>query len=232
MIDVSPQYLQIGPFSIRDTVVATWIMMVIIVVAVIVIRRQSPMLLEWLVEFLDSTISGWIDTPIEMYVPFLGTMIVFLAVANNFGILPWVVTPTRDINTPAAMAIIVFFAVHYFGVRAQGRLGYLKHLSSPIFMLPLEVIGQLSRTLSLTLRLFGNMVSTELVVAVIYALVPLIAPLPVIVLGLITGVLQSYIFVVLATSYISAAVRNGKPAQTRQAGETAGRGNQVRIAAE
>ena len=181
--------------------------MALIVVAVLVIRRRWPMMLEWLVGFLDDTIASTIGRPTEPYVPFLGAMILFLAASNNLGIIPWTITPSRDISTPAAMALIVLVAVNYFGIRAKGGLGYLKHVSSPIFMIALEIIGQLSRTLSLTLRLFGNVVSGELIVAVIYALVAPIAPLPLMILGMFTGILQSYIFVVLTTSYISLAVR-------------------------
>jgi F-type H+-transporting ATPase subunit a len=207
MVDVSPQGL-FGTSWLRDTVVSTWIMMAVVVVAVLIIRRRWPIVLEWLVEFLDGTVASTIGRPTDIYLPFLGTLVLFLAVANIFGIVPSTVTPTRDISTPAAMALIVLVAVNYFGIRAKGGLGYLRHLTSPVFMLPLELIGQLSRTLSLTLRLFGNIVSTELVVAVIYALVPPIMPLPVIILGMFTGVLQSYIFIVLTTSYIASATRS------------------------
>jgi F-type H+-transporting ATPase subunit a len=214
MVDVSPQHLfSIFGIPITNTVVSTWIMMVVVVGAIVLIRRRRPIALELLVAFLDETVSGTLGGSAQPYLPFLGALAVFIAMANIFGVLPWVTTPTSDISTPAAMAITVFFAVHYFGIRAQGGLGYLKHLSSPIFMLPLEIIGQLSRTLSLTLRLFGNMVSTELVVAVFYALLPYIAPLPVIGLGLLTGVLQSYVFTSLAASYIAGAVRDGKAAR-------------------
>jgi F-type H+-transporting ATPase subunit a len=136
----------------------------------------------------------------------LGTLMIFIAVANNFSVLPVVTSPTGDINTPLALALVVFFSVHYYGMREKGGWGYIKSLASPIFMLPLEFIGQFSRTLSLTLRLFGNIVSSEIVVAVIFSLVPLIAPLPLVGLGLITGVLQAYIFTVLASLYIGSAV--------------------------
>lgn len=217
MIDVSPRGV-FGIVWLRDTVVSTWVMMALVVVAVIVIRRRWPVMLEWLVAFLEQTVAGTIDGPTAPYVPFLGALVVFLAMANTFGVIPLTVTPTRDISTPAAMALVVLVAANYFGIRAKGGLGYLKHLSSPIFMLFLEIIGQLSRTLSLTLRLFGNIVSSELIVAVIYALVPAVAPLPVMILGLFTGVLQSYVFIVLATSYIGSAVRITKPARSEAAG--------------
>lgn len=206
MVDVSPQgVLQTG--WLRDTVVSTWVMMALVVVSVLILRRRCPDLLESLIEFLDETISGTIGRPTERYLPFLGAIIVFLAVANIFGVVPFTVTPTRDISTPAAMALVVLVGANYFGIQAKGGLGYLKDVSSPIFMLPLELIGQVSRTLSLTLRLFGNIVSGELIVAVMYALIPPIVPLPLIILSMFTGILQSYVFVSLATSYIASAVR-------------------------
>jgi F-type H+-transporting ATPase subunit a len=207
MVDVSPSGV-LGVPWLRDTVVSTWILMALILVAAVVIRRRRPEIAEWLVRFLDGIVADSIGRPTGPYVPFMGALIVFLAVANALGMLPSTVTPTRDISTPAAMALVVLVMVNYFGIRAKGGLGYLKHVSSPVFMLPFEIIGQVSRTLSLTLRLFGNVISSELIVAVIYALIPLILPVPLIVLGMVTGLLQAYIFVVLAASYTSSAVRD------------------------
>jgi F-type H+-transporting ATPase subunit a len=217
MIDISPQGVLQNTGWLRDTVVSTWIMMALIVIAVLVIRRRWPMMLEALIEFLDGTIAGTIGRPTDAYLPFLGTVVLFLAASNNLGIIPWTVTPSRDISTPAAMALIVLVAVNYFGIRSKGGLGYLKHVSSPFFMLLLEIIGQLSRTLSLTLRLFGNVVSSEMIVAVIYTLVGPVAPLPLIILGMFTGILQSYIFVVLTTTYIGLAVQSTERSSPRPA---------------
>jgi len=191
---------------LRDTIVSTWIMMVIIVGAAAIVGRRRPMALEMLVDFLIDTISGVMGRPAGPYLPFLGTLAIFIAVANVIGIVPFVITPTRDINTPLSLALVVFFSVHYFGIRAKGVVGYFKAMASPIFMLPLELVGQLSRTLSLTLRLFGNVLSTEMIVAVIFALVPLIVPLPLVAFSMLTGVLQAYIFTVLATVYIGAGL--------------------------
>jgi F-type H+-transporting ATPase subunit a len=138
--------------------------------------------------------------------PLLGTLFIFIAVANSISVVPILSSPTRGINTPFALALIVFFSVHYFGIKEKGLGGYLKDLASPIFLLPLELIGQFSRTLSLTLRLFGNVLSTELIVAVVFSLLPLIVPLPLIGFSMLTGALQAYIFTVLAAVYIGAAV--------------------------
>jgi F-type H+-transporting ATPase subunit a len=191
---------------VRNTVVSTWVMVVIVVGLAIVVGRRRPPALEVLVDFLNDTISDVMGRPAEPYLPFLGALAIFIAVANVIGVVPFVVSPTRDVNTPLALALIVFFSVHYFGIRAKGVFGYLKSLASPIFVLPLEIIGQLSRTLSLTVRLFGNIISTELIVAVIFMLVPLIVPLPLIVFSMFTGLLQAYIFTALAAVFIGAGL--------------------------
>jgi F-type H+-transporting ATPase subunit a len=191
---------------IRDTVISTWIMMAIIVVIARFVVQERPALLEMLIDFVSDTAASVMGVSVKPYIPMLGTLMIFIALANNFSILPVVVSPTKDINTPLALALVVFFSVHYFGVLEKGIGGYIKGLASPIFMLPLELIGQFSRTLSLTLRLFGNIVSGEIVVAVVFSLVPWVAPLPLIGLSLITGVLQAYIFTVLASLYIGSAV--------------------------
>jgi F-type H+-transporting ATPase subunit a len=204
MEDFFPQVVfTIFGVPVRDTVVSTWIMMAIIVGVAAVIGRRWPAVLEMLVDFLISSAMG---RPAEPYLSFLGTLTIFIAVANIIGIVPAVVSPTRDINTPVALALVVFFSVYYFGIREKGLWGYFKALASPIFMLPMELISHVSRALSLTLRLFGNIISTELIVAVVFALVPLIVPLPLVAFSMLTGVLQAYIFTVLAAVYIGAGL--------------------------
>ena len=207
MQDFFPQIVfTIFDIPVRDTVVSTWIMMVIIVGAAAVAGRRWPEALEMLVDFLIDTISGVMGCPAGPYLPFLGTLTIFIAVANVIGVIPLVVSPTRDINTPTALSLIVFFSVYYFGIRAKGLGGYFKALSTPIFMLPMELIGQVSRTLSLTLRLFGNVISTELIVAVVFMLIPLGVPILMIAFSMITGILQAYIYTVLAAVYIGTEV--------------------------
>lgn len=192
--------------GVRDTVVSTWVMMVIVIALGDLVRRRRPMALEMLLDFLGDMVSSIMGREADPYLPFLSTLAVFVAVANIISLVPAVTAPTRDLNTPVALAVVVFFSVHYFGVRQQGLLGYLKNLASPIFLFPLEIIGQVSRTVSLAVRLFGNVLSTELIVAVVFALVPLLVPLPVIGLNVFTGLLQAYIFTALAAVYISTAL--------------------------
>jgi F-type H+-transporting ATPase subunit a len=171
-----------------------------VLVGVVVIRRRAPVVLEMLVDFVDGLAGSFIAGPTAPYVPFLGALFVFLAVANVSGIVPLMVTPTRDINTPLALALVVLFAVFAFAIRIKGFGGFLKSFFSP--MLPLDLIGYFSRTTSLTLRLFGNIIGGEIVVAVLAALVPVGVPLVMVALGTITGILQAYVFTVLASSYI------------------------------
>ena len=185
---------------VRDTVVSTWFMVLAVVLGVYVLGKRKPELLELVMDIIADNVSGVTGRPIDSHIFVLGTLAIFIAVANTLGAVPILVTPTRDINTPAALALVVFFAVHYFGIRERGWR-YLQSLANP-----LELISQLSRTLSLTLRLFGNVISTELITAVVTSLVPVIAPLLFIAFSMFTGVLQAYIFTVLAAIYIDAAV--------------------------
>ena len=191
---------------IRDTVVSTWVMVVLILGAAAIINRRKPTALEMLVDFLNDLISGIIGRSAAPYLPLLGSLAIFIAVANVIGVVPFLIAPTSDVNTPLALALVVFFSVHYFGIRSKGLVNYFKDMASPIFLLPLEIIGQLSRTISLTLRLFGNIFSAELIVAIIFALVPLFVPLPLVGLGIFTGLLQAYIFTTLAAVYIGAGI--------------------------
>lgn len=205
MENVFPKTLIIFGLPIRDTVISTWVMIVIIFSAVAFIKKRLPELLEQLIEFVSELVSENIGVSNgDRFVPFLGSLVVFLAVANIFGVVPRMQTPTKDINTTLACALIVFFAVHIFGVMERGFLGYLKTYATPMAIL--DIISQLSRTMSLTLRLFANVISSEFIVAVIFMLVKPIAPLPLMVLGMITGLLQAYVFTVLASSYISSVV--------------------------
>ncbi|MEZ4337275.1 MAG: F0F1 ATP synthase subunit A [Sandaracinaceae bacterium] len=131
------------------------------------------------------------------------------------GQLPGVTAPTANTGATSALAVVVFFAVPFVGVRSQGPLGYLKHYFAPNPLLfPLHVISELSRTLALALRLFGNMMSGHLVVALIVALVGLVLPVPLMALDLLIGFLQAYIFTVLASVYIGAAIRVGEEEST------------------
>ncbi len=206
----------IGSIGITDTIVATWVIMALIVGLAVVLGRWQPALLEWLIDVLTDLLSDVMGMPAGPYLPFLGTLAIFIAAANTFSAVPFITAPTRDISTPLALALVVFFSVYYFGIREKGWVGYFKAMATPIFTLPLELIGQLSRTLALTLRLFGNIISGEMVVAVLFALAPLLIPVPMAGFGLFTGILQAFIFTSLASVYIAAAVEASEPTGKRK----------------
>lgn len=139
--------------------------------------------------------------------PLIGTLFIFLVAANLSGVLPGTQAPIARLETPAALALIVFLCVHYFGVRAQGFLGYLASFARPkLIMLPLNLLSEVTRTFSLMVRLFGNVMSGEFVIALVVALAGLFAPIPFMALEILLGLIQAYIFTVLATVFIGAAI--------------------------
>ncbi len=217
MDEMFPQVIfRIGGIPVYDTLVSTWVAMAVITLIAWVLGKRRPMMLEMVVEFLADMVSNMMGRPAAPYLPLLGALFIFIAMANIISAVPLVTAPTKDLNTPVTLALVVFFSVHYFGIRELGLRGYIKQLASPIFMLPLELISQVSRTLSLSIRLFGNIFSGEMVVAVIFSLIPLIAPLPLQLFGMLIGLLQAYVFTALASVYIGAAVEASAPVTSEE----------------
>lgn len=192
---------------VRDTVVITWITMAIIVLVVILLKWRWPNLLESLLEMVIGVVDDAMDVDdLHPYIPLLGSLLVFVLVANMVSILPVMKSPTSDINTAIALALVVVLSVHVFGVRKKGVWGYLKDFASPIVLFPIELIGQVSRTLSLSMRLFGNIVSGDLIVAIVFAIIPSILPISMIAVSMVSGILQAYVITTLAALFISSAV--------------------------
>jgi F-type H+-transporting ATPase subunit a len=202
-----------GPVPITRPVVTTWaIMAVLAAVSALLTRRLAPIpgrwqtVLELLVTGIESQIEDVIRKRGRPLLPLLGTLFIFLVCANLSGLLPAVQAPTGKIETPAALALIVFCAVHYFGVRAQGLTGYLASFAKPkLIMLPLNVVSEITRTFSLMVRLFGNVMSGEFLIGLVLALAGLFVPIPLMALEVLVGIVQAYIFTVLATVFIGAA---------------------------
>ena len=152
-----------------------------------------------------------LDKP-EQYIGFIGTLFLFIATANICIIFPWYEPPTGSLSTTAALAICVFMAVPFFGIEKSGLGGYLKSYLKPTFiMLPFNLISEISRTLALAVRLFGNIMSGGLIIAILLSITPFIFPIVMKALGLLTGMVQAYIFGILATVYIAAAVKDAHP---------------------
>src|SRR3984957_8308231 len=148
----------------------------------------------------------------EKYISFLGTLFLFVATAALGTLIPGFTPPTGSLSTTAALALCVFVAVPLFGIEEQGLSGYLKTYTKPtIIMLPFNIISEVSRTLALAVRLFGNMMSGVMIVGILLTITPFLFPIMMTMLGLLTGMVQAYIFSILAGVYIAAATQVRKP---------------------
>lgn len=213
-------FWQQGFVHLNLTIVTTWALMLVMVVGAWLITRKLK---------TDVTISRWqsvleilvlgmrdqikevgLNKP-EKYISFIGTMFLFIAISNLSTILPWYEPPTGSLSTTAALAVCVFVAVPVFGIADSGLGGYLRSYLQPSFiMLPFNIISELSRTLALAVRLFGNIMSGGLIISILLSIAPFFFPVVMSALGLLTGMVQAYIFSVLATVYITAATEDGK----------------------
>lgn len=204
----------IGPVPVSRPVVTTWALIVFLgASAWIGTRRLSQRpgrwqtVLEATVDLLSGQIREIVRRDPAPFLPVVGTLFIFIATSNLSGLLPGVKPPTASIETPAALALIVFFSVHAYGIGARGLRQYLKSYIEPNpLMLPLNVLSEITRTFSLMVRLFGNVMSHELIVGIVISLAGLLVPIPFMALTILIGLIQAYIFSVLATVFIGAAV--------------------------
>jgi len=204
----------LGPVAITRPVVTTWAIMAVLTLGSwFVTRRLTPLpdRRQAVVELVVTGIMGQVEEVIRKdprpFLPILGTLFIFLVDANLSGVLPAVQAPTGTLETPAALALIVFGSVHFFGLRARGPLGYLASFAKPkAIMLPLNIVSEITRTFSLMIRLFGNVMSGEFIIALIVGLAGLFVPIPLMALEILVGLVQAYIFTTLATVFIGAAV--------------------------
>jgi F-type H+-transporting ATPase subunit a len=214
-------FWQHGFLKLNGTIAFTWALMLALAVGSRLITRKLSTGLErsrWqnLLEIIVTSIEKQIEevglSEPQKYLGFLGTLFLFVATAGLCTIIPGFQPPTASLSTTAALALCVFVAVPFFGVAEQGVGNYLKSYMQPTFiMLPFNIIGELSRTLALAVRLFGNMMSGAMIVAILLTITPFIFPIFMTTLGLLTGMVQAYIFSILAAVYIAAATRVHKP---------------------
>ena len=222
---------QWGPIRLNATLVFTWLVMTLMTAASWRVTRglktdtrleRGQNLLEVLVTGVNEQIRQVSGQDPERYLPFVGTLFLFIAVSNLLAVVPGFHPPTGSLSTTAALAVCVFVAVPVFGVSQQGLRGYLRQYLKPNpVMLPFNVIGEFSRTLALAVRLFGNVMSGTMIAALLVAIVPLFFPVVMHLLGLLTGLIQAYIFAILAMVYIAAAARahSGKRAGPPEKGQ-------------
>jgi len=204
----------IGPVAITRPVVTTWAIIAALALVcrfatrhLVIVPGNRQAVLEGIVTGIADQIEDVIRRDARPFLPLLGTLFIFLVVANLSGVIPGVEAPTGKLETPAAMALIVFFSVHVFGIRARGLRGYLASFAEPkLVMLPLNILSEITRTFSLMVRLFGNVMSGEFFIGLVVALAGLFVPIPLMALEILVGLVQAYIFSVLATVFIGAAV--------------------------
>ncbi|HSS65410.1 MAG TPA: F0F1 ATP synthase subunit A [Gammaproteobacteria bacterium] len=214
-------FWQHGYFKLNATILFTWGLMLVLAVGSRLITRRLSIGLKrsrWQ-NLLEIVVTG-IEQQIEeiglsrprKYLGFLGTLFLFLAAASLCTVIPGYEPPTGSLSTTAALALCVFVAVPFFGIEEQGVSNYLKSYVKPTFiMLPFNIVSELSRTLALAVRLFGNMMSGAMIIGILLTITPFIFPIIMTALGLLTGMVQAYIFSILAAVYIAAATRVRKP---------------------
>jgi F-type H+-transporting ATPase subunit a len=230
--DISPDqvvYWQWGTVSLNATILYTWAVMALMVIGALLITRNLTSdvrisrwqnMLEILVNGMRSQIREISQQRPERYLPFVGTLFLFIFVCNLLNVVPFYTAPTASLSTTAALAICVFVAVPIYGIRDRGVGGYIKQYVRPtVFMLPFNIMGELTRTLALAVRLFGNIMSGAKIGAILLAIAPLFFPIVMHALGLLTGIIQAYIFAVLAMVYIASATRAQQKNQGQQDNE-------------
>jgi F-type H+-transporting ATPase subunit a len=204
-----------GFAELNVTIVTTWVLMTAMALGATLVTRNLKTqgavsrwqgALEIIVTSMQRQIKEVGLSRAREYLPFLGTLFLFVAVSSLCTVIPGFSPPTGSLSTTAALAVCVFFAVPLFGIADQGFDGYLKTYTEPTpLMLPFNIISELSRTLALAVRLFGNMMSGSMIIAILLTITPLFFPLVMTALGLLTGMVQAYIFSILAAVYIAAA---------------------------
>jgi F-type H+-transporting ATPase subunit a len=214
-------FWQHGFLKLNGTIVFTWALMLVLAVGSKLVTRKlsvdlkrSPWqnLLEIVVTAIEKQIKEVGLRHPKNYIGFLGTLFLFVATASLCTVIPGYEPPTGSLSTTAALALCVFVAVPLFGIEDQGLWSYLKSYAEPtVFMLPFNVISELSRTLALAVRLFGNMMSGVMIIGILLTITPFIFPIVMTVLGLLTGMVQAYIFSILAAVYIAAATHTREP---------------------
>ncbi len=222
-MELSPDqtiFWQHGFITINLTLVTTWALMLVLIIGARLLTRKLKTdihisrwqcMLEMIVTGINEQIKAVGLNHPEEYIGFIGTLFLFIGISNLCIIFPSYTPPTASLSTTTALALCVFMAVPFFGISKSGLKGYLKSYLQPTFiMLPFNLISEVSRTLALAVRLFGNIMSGGMIVAILLSISPFIFPIIMSALGLLTGTVQAYIFSILATVYITAAVHDSK----------------------
>ncbi|MGR9045067.1 MAG: F0F1 ATP synthase subunit A [Gammaproteobacteria bacterium] len=209
-------FLTLGPVTLTGSVLTTWGIMLVIAAAAGFATRQMDLLagslqtaLEGIVSALEEAVLAVAPDHGRQIMPFVATLWLFLVVANLVGLIPGLHSPTRDLSVTSALAVLVFFSVHWFGIKTQGLKNYLRHYLTPSpILLPFHILSELTRTLALAVRLFGNIMSLEMAAMLILLVAGFLAPIPILMLHIIEALVQAYIFGMLALIYLAGAIQS------------------------
>jgi len=222
-------WFSIGPFGITATVGTTWILLLAFGMGCWLATRRLSVenpgvfqtALEGVVQAIESAIEAVLPGRARLVLPFVGTLWLFVAAANLTGLIPGLHSPTGDLSATAALAILVFLSVHWYGIRSDGPKAYLRHYLSPSpILLPFHLLGELSRTLALAVRLFGNIMSLEMAALLVLLVAGLLVPVPVLMLHIVEALVQAYIFGTLALIYIAGGMQSREESDSRPKGNT------------
>ena len=213
---VAETVFRLGPLQITATVITTWVIMSGLWLAGWLLTRRIALepgalqtAAEGVVGAIDETIRAVAPHEARLLLPFIGSLWIFLVIANLCGLIPGVHSPTRDLSATSALAVLVFLSVYWFGVRSSGLKAYLRHYLSPSpILLPFHVISEITRTVSLAVRLFGNMMSLEMAAMMVLLVAGFLAPIPILMLHIVEALVQAYIFGMLALIYVAGGLQS------------------------
>lgn len=222
----STTVFSVGAVSVTETVVTTWGVMALLgVMATLMSRRlqRTPgtlqIMAEAVVSIIEQAIANVAPQHTRQLLPFIGTLWIYLVVVNLIGLIPGLHSPTRDLSATAALALMVFLSTHWFGIRDQGIKHYLRHYLTPSpILLPFHIISEVTRSVALAVRLFGNMMSLEIAAMLVLLVAGFLAPVPILMLHVIEALVQAYIFGMLALIYVAGGLQTAQLRQANQEG--------------
>ena len=208
--------IELGPVMITGTVVTTWVILLLTgLLAWLVSRRLRPepgplqTTVEGIVSAIEDAVRAVAPEHSRHIMPFIGTLWIYLVIANLSGLIPGIHSPTRDLSATAALAFLVFLSTHWFGIRIQGFRNYLRHYLTPSpILLPFHLISEITRTIALAVRLFGNIMSLEMAALLILMVAGFLAPVPILMLHIVEALVQAYIFGMLALIYVAGSIQS------------------------
>ena len=213
----------LGPLSITATVITTWFILLILgLFCWLVTQRLSDSpgpvqtAIEALVVIIENAVADVAPQQVKQLTPFIGSLWIFLVINNLSGLIPGVHSPTRDLSATSALAIVVFLSAHWYGIRIQGMKNYLTHYLRPSpILLPFHIVSEITRTVALAVRLFGNMMSLEMAALLVLLVAGFLAPVPILMLHIIEALVQAYIFGMLALVYVAGGIQSQQLKQNK-----------------